>query len=707
MPLKRMPNGEVVEVPEGISAQALAKIEAQYKVTRKERGDAPRTEIKNRQPTAREQAFAERQKPKRVTQQIAEAVNPFNWFGGMPASGMLANFDDELQGVGRALGEVTKGGSASKGYEVGREIRNQEKQEYRRDNPITSTVAEIAGSLAMPVGTGATALRGAGSVLSRIAPRAGEALGRAGARVANAGSVTKGGLIGANAGTLNAAGSSENIDQTAGDAALGGVVGAGLGVGLGTLGRAVQGGARILRDRSGKQAKTVAAQQVQKMLERGDITPEQANKMIQKANREGGDMMLMDVTPGLTSEAGVLSRNTNLKNANKLIQRGESRAEARRGRIAGKIEDTAELPSGVGSFDALREGDILKATRGAMGQRQYAQGGVMDGKIEWTDEVENAVKSAPNFQKMMVRAVERARQFGDDIAAQVNGERVPSMRVWDYLKRAYDEEIGPMVRAGNREGAAAYSAELGRIKEQIIKANPGYAKILTAQRDYFQRQEALEMGSKLWKDLAKNPRQTNRYLDDLAAENPSAFDEARVGMIDKLINDVLTSSNPVSVLTKVKNEQATRRAMETLFGDKTKYNRFMRYLRTEAKGAQADAMTRYSGQSQTSRMSQANAGTSSDLAELGVAGAAGGAFGGVMGAVANPARRMMQMAKVISESAQDEIAKMLMSKGGDEFLEAMRNAVELTKKQTRNNERLTRTVGKTGQQPFTTEIGGE
>ncbi len=721
MPLKRMPNGEYINVPDNITPQGLAKLEAQFKATRATRGDTPRTQIRAQNtPSVQEQAMAERQRIKkkregnalsRFADSFNNTVNPLNWVGGLGEAGVLANFDDELQGVGRGLRSFVEGKGFSSGYDVGREMRNQEKYEARRDNPVSGTVAEIAGSLLNPVGTGAGALKTGGAIASRVAPRAGNVLSRAGRAVDGAGAITKGVLTGVNTGALNAAGSSEDLNDLPGGVAFGAALGGGLGGGLGLLGRAGQGAYRIMRDRSPAASKRVAAQEVQKMLERGEITPETANKMIQKANREGGDMMLMDVNPNLTSTAGALSRNTNIRSSNKLVSRGESRADARRSRIASKIEETAELPAGVKDFNALREGDELLAGRKGASGRDYADNGVMDAKFDWSDNLEDAVTSAPNFERLMNNAFSRAQQFGDDLGVMgVNDgvkKVIPSMRVWNYLKREYDSVIKQAYRAGDETTGAAYSAELGRIKSAIMEANPQYADVLKVQQDFFQKQKALEFGQSIWKKLATEPRQTRRALDSLKAQSPDQFNMARVGVIDDLINRVLTADNPLRVITRVKQDTEARQVLEMMFGNKQRYNQFMRFLRKEADGARADAMTRYGGQSQTSRIQQAGNSLDNDLAELGVGAASGAAFGGIMGAPANVARRLIQMSKGVSNDAQDEIAKMLMSKGGDDFLAAMRNAVAFTKKQRQNSDMLTTTAAKAGQQTFTTAIGGE
>lgn len=722
MPLKRMPNGEYVDVPDGISPQALAKIESQYKQTRVQKREAAavnQQRAADRQPSVQEQAMIERDRRRKAraartgisgfirdVSDVTANLDPLNWFGGLGGSGITFNFDDEIQGFGGGLKSLAQGEGYSKGYNLNREIREQEKSEARAANPVAGTVAEIGGSLLNPVGTGAGLLRGAGTLASRVAPKVGAALTGTAARLSNAGAITKGIATGATTGALNAAGSSESLDQLPGDAGAGALFGAGFGGGLGILARGGQGAVRILRDRSPRAAKRVAYEQINKALERGDITPEVANKMLAKANREGGDAMLMDLSPNLTSMALNLSRNPNLRNSNAMIMRGEQRARSRSGRIAGKIETTAELPKGIRDFDALREADDLANARKGVAGFDYSKGGSLDDKIDWTDELKAGVESAPNFERLMNDAFKRAQQFGDDLGEIAEGQVIPSMRVWNYLKREYDGIIKQAYRAGDETTAGAYSAELTRIKDAIVAANPKYEKVLAAQRDYFQKESALKLGEKLWKDLAKSPRQTQRTLERM---EPKQFDEARVGMIDKLMNDVLTAPNPLAVLSKVTNfsNPAQRKVMEKVFGDKQRYNQFIRYLRTEIAGNRSDSVTRYGGQSVTSRSAQAGAAIEGDMAELGVAGTAGAAFGGPAGGAANVARALMRKANMTSEAAQDEIAKLLMSKGGNDFVEGIRRAIAYKKTQLRNNDTLTKTTAKAGVQPFSTEIGGE
>lgn len=694
MGLRKMPDGQYVNVPDNASRDVIKRIEAQYPAKKATTGsEALRTRKGN--------------KESRVQRRAREAADrygdSYGWQNKL-VSDMTFNLDDEFaggvnaltRGIGRAVsGEGLQG--IKDAYKEGRDTQRIREQRYDEANPVTSTAASITGAVLNPVQKGAGAMRLAAKALGGTGKIA-NAASKAATKLDDLGPIASGIVAGANQGALSSIGASESIDEIPNDAVYGALSGAAFGGGLGAAGQMGARVRQILKDRKPENAKSMALKEVADILGKGGYTPERAASTIRRANSTGNDMMLMDLTPSATSTAGKLSRNTDLPAANDMIKRAGERFDERGARVAEKAQDSAMLPH---NGDALSLDEALKAHRSGRSSKLYEDGGAMDNTLSFSDDMQKFFDESPVANGLMQRAYRTAKMHGQEIAQGAQGNQIiPSMRAFDYLKREYDGVIGKALRSGDKTRASAYSNELNRIKGMVADANPEWQPILAEMRDMFQKEAAIEAGQKAWQGITRSPRKALKEVQGLQGE---MRDNARIGIIDTFLERATTSADPMNVIRGATRNSDQRKLLEFAFGDQRRLNRFTRWVGREYKSTDADKVNKFAGQSITSRIDGARAGDGETLMRE---GAAGGAFGGVFGVAANVARGIGKLKPTGTPEAQEQIARLLMSDGKD-FATEVKAVTDYLKAREAANKRRAIWLAKGAQAPFSSEIGGE
>lgn len=698
MPLVSMPNGEVVDVPDDISEEALNRIRSQYKQTRQQ---------------ARNQGKPRRQLSEegREVQRRADFKEKHMWSDNAATRGadrgLLFNLNDEISGgVNAAVfgtidairhGDISRIGRR---YRITRDTERELDRRAKQRAPITSMASEITGALVNPLGTGQKILSGAGAAAKAVgAERAAAALGNASGRVEALGAVPRAILAGGNQGALNAAGASENLSDVPGAMVEGFGLGAFTGGTLGTGFHLGARGAQIIRDALPKNATRTAYARIAQLLESGGLTPKQALRDLQVTNARGGDAMVQDLTPGLRAQAAAVSRRPAVPSSNRLIERGEERIQGRRDRFGQEVRDAAEVPP-AGS-DAFARAEQLRLQRRGTGQRDYAEGGTMDAPIKWSDDLDRFFKESPDADDLVRSAYTTAERFGQPIARAEGNQVIPSMRAFDYLKREFDARIGMAMRAGNETLAAGMSNQLNRLKGILADANPDYGRVLAAQRDMFQQENALAIGRDVIKRIGNNPRQV---LADLNALPANAKTDARVGIIDALVN-LDNKADPVAFFRTVSRNEPQRRVLEFAFGGKKEFRRFQRWVDREVRSTRADVLTAPGRQSETSRIAMADDEAHGGIGNVLTNAMRGYAFGGAVGLGSGVVRTLQNIASGTSRFAQEEIAKILLSKGDDGLVRGVEQVKRYKRSRDRSNQRRAELAGKAGQQIYTDELG--
>lgn len=715
---ERMPNGQMVSVPADISPAKLSEIRAKYTPKKSDTSSNPVDGINV--PKTRQQTRVEARKakinsggtvglaakaisylPEQLRKPaailglgIAQKVSPLGVLntasGGNVIGGATFNFDDEAKGAIASLKGIPEAIRQRSFTPIAEEYRTEQqandeiKKDFARDNPGAAAAAQALGGLAVPIGgTGQTLLKVSRAARTAGATRAANAVARVAARQRASGAIARGVTTGAGIGALNGAGNSESLADLPSDALEGGVLGGVLG---GTLGATVRGGtavARTIKDRrtlaDGVTAVTSAKayKRVGSLIDNirdasgKPISPSEIVRRTRAANRTGADTRIADQSAGLRAEAAYLGRQTGIPNSNTLQDLAESRILARQGKFTGEVSKRASTKGA----DARALRDSIDGARKAKGDFDYREGGHIDTPITWTPEIDAFFKEAgPTTQAALRKAYdimldERRNPLELGLTDTGTFSAVPKFRTLDYLKRAYDEIIGGAVGSGNKPLASRISSELRELKGMLVEQNPEYAKILASQRDPFEKLQAIELGERIFKEMKTKPRELLREIKKL---DPAKADDARVGIIDRLLNLDVTA-DPVAAVRGLMRNKAQRKILEFAFGGSKQLASFEKYVENEVKATLTDKFISSGRNSLTGTLNQAGFSQQEALQEVGAQAVKGYGFGGSVGLLANVVGGVKRVAGKVNPEVQNEIARILMSRGED-LEEGLRNA---------------------------------
>jgi hypothetical protein len=337
----------------------------------------------------------------------------------------------------------------------------------------------------------------------------------------------------------------------------------------------------------------------------------------------------------------------------------------------------------------------------------------LDGKFAWNrelqefmakapDEVTNAMRDGAKLASLYDQDIGKLGMRVNPATGEITMDAMPSMRVFDYAKRAMDAKIAAAYKSGDNALAGGLSNQLTQFKDLIMKANPEYAGVLAKQRDYFQKAEATELGLNVVSRLKSEPK---AVLAELRSLDPSKHDDARTGIADAMIALRSQKQDPVAFFKGLARTPEQRKVLEFAFNGKGNLSRFERWLDRELRAKKADVLTAPGRQSETSRLQSAD-----DSLE-GVGGVAehglrGFAFGGPAGASAAVMRKFSDLKNGMSPSALDAMAKALMGDGRGVAgkVSLARTYAKVRKKK---NAQAAVRAAKAGQQPITNYAGEE
>lgn len=684
MALYEMPNGEYIDIDDGASPEVIASIRKQYSVSpRKSRAPGtPRKEVVKKDPIRSGGLYD--------IPGVGSVLRGLDDLTEGSKRGVTLSFNDEIEGAGGAV--------TGQGYTASRNAARERGRLASDRSPILYGTGEIGSGLAMPVGLGVKAAQGAGNVAGRLGiDKAAQALNRTGDFVQGGGAIRQGVTAGAGYGAVNAAGSADELGDVPEALLAGGALGAATGGALGGILHAGRRGVQIMGDTGPDAANRAAYSRVAKLLDNAGSSPELAESQLRIGNELGGDMRVADVTRGLQAQGTSLARKPDVPGSEDLINMGIERSGARRTRFS----DEVRKQSGVDE-DGLLRGETMRDARKAASQVDYREGGALDTQINWSDDLNKFFQEAPDADKFVRNAYTNAMRFGDDVGriADESGQVIPSMRAFDYLKREFDDAIGAALNSKQRSLAAGLSNQLNRLKGIIAEANPEYTKVLASQRDAFQAEKALEMGESTLRRLTAEPR---KLLKEVRNMTPAERNEWRIGFIDSLVNWE-RKGDPIKTFRDAMAVDGQRKVLETAFGGKGNLGRMERWINRESKSALTDA--KVSGpQAITSEALLAEGGdsvpTKADVIKNAFRGLG---FGGVVGAAGNALSTLGRMANGTNRLTQEEIIKILLSKG-DDLVAGTEAAASYAAKREKNNKLWAGVAAKAGQQPFTDALG--
>lgn len=603
--------------------------------------------------TARDKEVSRRAAGLRVAKRMQTGGELFGQFG----SGVLANFTDELSGGVSAAtrgvyNAVRKGdiGEVGSEYRLARDAEREAANQYRKEHPIMSTAANVAGAVVSPGGKF-------------------KALAKAPAFI-------KAGAQGLVTGALSGAGAADEIEDVPGAAIQGGAFGGVLGAGTGAVSQLARKGVQALRSQSADEAANVAYSRVAKALDdtprypgsKLSQTPESATRDLRLARGRGNtDPAVMDLSPEMTNLAAYARRKPGSRVANELYDFGTNRATARAQGLDSAIRKGINPKTGT---DAIGRASQLKNAH-----RQVATdyAGVVndDVPLAWTKELDDLVHSKnPIVRRAFSAAKEKVEM--DDLEPSKLGlifdkegilKKIdkPTMRTFDYLRRTMGRAEQSFKDAKDFDSARQVANKYHEVRNALAAANPEYGKMLSAQRSVFEMDRGLELGKKVLSRIGREPRKVAKEwdeLDDLAKE------DARTGFVDELLNMRNNRANPVTAFRAMMNKPDQRALLGKVFDNPANLNRFDKWLQREIRASKADSAV--SGrQSITSDMMAMGEDARTPVQELTAGATRGYGFGGTVGATGNVVSTLTKFRNMMSDKAREELGRILMGDGSD------------------------------------------
>jgi hypothetical protein len=533
--------------------------------------------------------------------------------------GLLAGFGDEAEAMIRA------GLDPNKTYDdIIPEVR-QKLEQSQKEFPAATYGAEIASSVALPMGLAAKGI-------GYTAKAAGQGLGTA----------MKAGLKeGALYGAAYGAGKSEGgLENRAEGALWGGGVGGAIGgvapavvAGGGAIADSIRSNVNKIRNPLDEATRTVAktgiasdesANLVRALglnPQRIDDNPMAANLVAQ--GKAGEDVMLVD-TMGASGRRLLRSATNNSPEAQEIAEaalypraegqgtraldfiRGLTGRQGNAGQAADDLERWRKISSAPAYQQAMREGD----------------------RPLWNKPIEQ-MAGAPLFQRAMSEAAKRSKdraaaegvgplnievKIGDDGVLRTfrDGKpNFPNLQFWDYTKRELDNIADTAIGQRDKETASLARSFARSLRGSLDDAIPSYKEARGIAANYFDADDALQAGQK-FAGGKYDFHEVEKMLGKASGMEKSMFQEGFVAAYLKKIGG--TNEGRDLTKTLMTNSEA-RRAFEVALG--------------KSKARQLEAFLHIEKVMETTKRSLGNSTTAQQLKDAGAAGVITGSLGGI------------------------------------------------------------------------------
>lgn len=590
------------------------------------------------------------------------------------ASGLSSGFIDEMAGARNAASEripeiiatpvgplparVIAGGlrtlaskvtgydpQAEADYQAGRDEMRAGNKAAEENHPVLYTGGQIAGSIAVPVGAGASAA----TLPLRMARSAG---------------------AGAAMGAIAGAGEGEGVADTIGRAASGAAIGGALGGAATPVVEGVIKGARALATpvvnaiRGVRDAEGEAARRAALALQRDmDLDPQAASRLSAQefvdARQAGDPVNLMDVGGETTRALARSAANTSPEGRAVLSKAIDDRYEGQTPRVTSWLEKNFNYPDAAATQEAI-ETAAKTANRPAYA-KAYAKGQAL-----WDDGLDQ-LSQAPVVQQAIRLAFVTGRNR-DALAGfppiknpfTLNRETgrfeladgaTPNLQFWDHVKRNLDK-LGA-------EGQAFSKALRGHL-DQLV---PEYQTARSGAAAFFGAEDALDAGRKIVTSRMNN----SEIARGLSKMTPEERKLAQDGFVSDYIAMLRETGDRRNVLNKIAESPAARQRLEMVLGPQ--------------KAKELEVMLRVEGIMDAARPAvQGNSTTARQLAELGLAG--GTYTVGTGGDVMNPNPTALANAALvygaakgrskINENVSRKVAELLASNDPAALLKGIR-----------------------------------
>ncbi len=602
------------------------------------------------------------------------------------AQGLTANFGDEIRGLVEASGAnpddpasvyklisgalryFTGDAKAKESYDATVARERELTKTAEEQHPIASTVGNIAGAVALPIGVGAQAA----TLPGRMATSAGV-----------------GAVLGGAAGAGEGEGAIDRISRGATGAAIGGAIGGvapaaiegviSAGRGIRDLAQPVANAIRGVKNPEGEAARRVAIG-----IER-DIRndPNAVNRLTPEefiaSQQSGGPATLMDLGGETTRGLARSAANTSPEGRSLLNRAINDRFEGQVQRVTGWLRKMFHYP------DAAAQAEALENVRRTVNRANYRQAMKEGDRSIFSPELDRLMGSPAVVEAMRKASTSgKDRAITEGLGAMRQGVKVengvvtftrgpngvptyPNLAFWNATKKELDDTADSAARAG-RNSEASVARDLARaLRNELDQHVPSYKQARAGAAHFFDAEDALKAGQNF---VSKNmtPNDARRAIAQMTPQERQLFQD---GFISKFVDDLNKVGDRRDVLNKIAESPAAREKLEVVLGHQ-RAQEFEASLRVE--GIMDLARSAVQGNSTTVRQ----------LTELGLAGGTYGFSGGGLNPFTDPGA-VMNAALVygaargkgkIDEKLSKRVAELLVSNNPERLLQGIRLATK-------------------------------
>jgi hypothetical protein len=482
---------------------------------------------------------------------------------------------------------------------------------FQKDNPIMSTVANVAGAVAGP---------GRNIGMMRLGQQAGSAIGNV-----LRSNIPRYALAGATGGALQGAGEGQGVTGRLEGAAQGGALGLGLGGALGAGANAVGSvGGRLLHMLGLRNPEIAADRQILRAIERDnaarvaaglpEIQLDTAGRPMAGpgvAPRVEGQTLIDDLSGRNIVNLGATAANTpgvSMESADLLMQ---ARRAARPDRMAGAVDDAFGGGAGGDVAQASARLGEQRATNAApLYNRAFAEGIAPESYEDLARFVRDPIGQNALDKGMRVIELEhlaRGDKFEPAAFGVTRGKggrwvavenETPNVRLLDAVKRGFDEIVeGFRDPTSGRLNLNQYGRAVNDVRatyrDDLVTASPAYGEALQAWSGPSQSLDALARGrqamtmdpdtvAKITQNLSENDREffrlgVGRAVADATSDPARAAGYARRLLEDRQMQARLQSAIPdaaqraqfSAALEREINMAAVERAVSPRSGSQT------------------------------------------------------------------------------------------------------------------------------------------
>lgn len=482
--------------------------------------------------------------------------------------GATFGFSDEM--IGGVRGALESGVNLIRGrnanlaenYVKARDYERQRLKDFEAENPVTATVANVAGGFA-GAAPAAAAVKGAGLL----------------------GGVARGAGIGAGYGALGGVGAAEGgVEDHVNSALAGGVIGAGVGAALPVAGAVAGRGYELAKNLVGRNnPRDVALDTLSRGLRRDEVTPEQ---VMERLNATEKPMSIMDVAGDNMFRQARLAETTPGPGSNMVKDFLHERQRGQVDRISQNIED--KIAKGDNYYLSLAELDAVRKQAAApLYEKAYAK------PFVWDDEI-GSLLNRPAPRDALKRAHSIAAEEGRDprgLGLNLDSDgnvkidkTAASMQTLDYVKRGLDDVLETFrddttgkLRLDERGRAINNTRQA--FLSKVDKLNPDYAKARQEWGGTTATMEAMSLGRRF---ASGDAEVTADRFRKLAEGDKDAF---RIGLARELAGKVQMTKDGANAADRIFGSQGQRNRLRPFFDTKEEFAAFEKAMAEEKRMA--------------------------------------------------------------------------------------------------------------------------